>query len=266
MFFTNFKVLDAHLNDLEVVLKNIENATKLKTILNDIINWETATGHRKEIVANYFKSEEINNNILINSLYLSAVASFESFLVNSVQRIFEEYNNSNLSFKESNTKLIERNIEFTGKMMTTIYSPPDHVTINFFKLSTDIGTCYPDSPKVVLNTQIPYFIKKITDLDNFLAFVNGCGIQVTVDEISNLDKIKTEFKTRNTRETSNEITAYIKEVIKTRNRLAHTGQSASDISPDMFNELIRRIRLISNQITTILQAKCKFKPRKQIGN
>lgn len=256
---SNLLAFETHLDELLAIVNNNESTNRLRQFLNSALNWDALRDDQRDVVRNFFKSKVPSNSTVNNSLYLSAVASFESFLVNNIVAVIYSINISGKKFETLNPALIKNHIDLTGRILSTINSPPDHINVDFDKLCRQIATCYAGTANYTFNTEIAGFVSKILPMDGFFQFLKNCEIQIDFDAISQSQEVKSEFGTTSVRETSSEIIIFLGEIKRMRNRIAHTGQSVSDVSNERFFTLVGRLRAISKSISHIIDQQLRTK-------
>lgn len=247
-----FLAFEAHLDELLLLVDNNEFVPKLKSSLNAIVNWNDISQEQKDLVNNFYKLKATPSRSLYNSIYISAVASFESYLTQTIEGIVEAINSKFPTFEKLPRTLVNKHMELTGKILSSIHTPPDHLSIDFFKVGMRIGSIHPTSEKTELNTEIAGYVKKILELEGFINFLNSCEYKIDFDTISNDTTVKSAFETTKARETVRQIQAFLVEIKKMRNRIAHTGQSSSDITSDSLRIMIMRLKALSKRISDII--------------
>ncbi|MCW5912673.1 MAG: hypothetical protein KIT62_16510 [Cyclobacteriaceae bacterium] len=251
-FAKNKLVLETHLEELTHILVQSEFIPKVKASLPAFINWDIMDAEQKKIANSIFNKYLNTDRTLYNSLFISAVASFESFLTQTIESTIQILNENFKRFDSYNDVFLNRQIEFSGKMLSSVYSPPHHMNIDFYKLCKNIGTISPGSTTLTLNTEIAGYFRNILELDTFSKFFDDLGIKINLEEISKVQNVQAVFETSGVKETLKRLDDFLKETIRFRNRIAHTGQSSSDITKETIDNLIKKIICIADAINSIL--------------
>lgn len=251
---SNLLAFETHLDELLLLIDNNEFIPKLKGSLNNIVNWNGIAQEQKQLVQDFYKLKPAPSRSLFNSIYLSAVASFESYLMQTIEAVIENLNSKCTNFEKLPQIFINKHIELTGKILSTVHSPPAHLSIDFFKISKTIGTVIPKSEKIELNTEIAGFVRQLLELEGFISFISDCDIKIDFDTICNHQQIKELFGTTKTRDTSHQLKTFLEETKKMRNRIAHTGQSASDITSESIRLLTNKLRVVSRRLNELILA------------
>lgn len=249
----NLFVFETHIDDLVNIVNSYEVTLNIGSFLNNIIDWTKITEEQKRSIGLFFKKKDIQVQSLNNALFVSIVAEFESFLVITIRSILDKINLEQIEFKKINDKLISKHIELTGKILSNFYNPPQQINIDFYSICRNIGSCFPDTKSYTLNTEIALFIKQILELESFFEFCTNCNYNISFDIISNDTTLRNVFGTTKVRETSNTIKDYLKETLKNRNRIAHTGQSASDISNKDLRNAAEKFKILAKAIVLNLR-------------
>jgi hypothetical protein len=251
-FTSNKLVLDAHLEELSLILSQSDFIPKIRATLPAFINWDAMDGEQKKITNSIFKKSPNTDRTLHNSLFISAVASFESFLTQTIESSIQILNENFKRFDAYDSVFLNRQIDFSGKILSSIYSPPHQMNIDFHKICKNIGTIYPESTTLTLNPEISGYFKNILELETFSKFFEDLDIKIDLEEISKQPSVQKEFTSKSFKDTYKQLEAFLKETIRFRNRIAHTGQSASDITRERIDNLIKRLASIAEAINLIV--------------
>ncbi|MFN8343066.1 MAG: HEPN domain-containing protein [Cyclobacteriaceae bacterium] len=249
---SNLLSFETHLEELIVLLDINEFIPKLKVSLGSIVNWNGIEQDQKQLVSDFYKLKATPSRSLFNSIYLSAVASFESYLTHTIEVVIENLNNKCKTFEQLPGVFINKHIELTGKILSTVHSPPAHINVDYYKLGKTLGTVTPKSEKIELNTEIAGFIRQLLELDGFISFISHCDIKIDFDTICNDATMKSTFGVTKTRDAANELKAFLEQTKKMRNRIAHTGQNASDMTSDSVRSMINKLRVISKRLNALI--------------
>lgn len=252
---STYIAFESYLDELLLLIDYSSNVAALKSGLNDICAWERMTPEQSSLINRFFKIAPFPNRSLYNSIYVSSVASFEAFLTGTIELVLDSINRKGWPIEKIESALVQRNFALSGQMLSKIYEPPNHINLDFYTIARNLGTCQPGAKNFTLNTQIASFLKKILDLQDFFLFLKDCKIQITYDILGADATLSQAFGTSGVRETANQIKEFVQDIIKMRNRIAHTGQSASDIGKDEITTVIKKIKLIGKVIDSQIAVK-----------
>lgn len=251
-FKSNKLALEAHLEELTQIIAQSELIPKIRATLPAFINWGIMNGEQKAFTNSVFSKRPNTDRTLNNSLFISAVASFESFLTQTIESSIQILNDNFKRYDSYVDVFLNRQIQFSGKMLSSIYEPPHHINIDFHKLCRNIGTIYPDSTTLTLNPEIAVYFRNILDLESFSKFFLDLDIKIDLEEIAKQPEVQKEFESKTFKDTFKQLEVFLRETIRLRNRIAHTGQSASDITREKLASLISKLNCIAEAINTIL--------------
>lgn len=251
-FKSNKLALETHLEELTQIIAQSEFIPKVRATLPAFLNWDAMNGEQKKFTNSIFSKGLNTDRTLNNSLFVSAVASFESFLTKTIESSIQILNENFKRYDSYDDVFLNRQIQFAGKMLSSIYGPPHHINIDFHKICKNIGTIYPDSTVVTLNPEISVYFRNILDLESFSKFFVDLNIKIDIKEIAKNSEVKKEFDSKSFKDTFKQLEAFINETIRLRNRIAHTGQSASDITREKLGSLISKLNSVAEAINTIL--------------
>ena len=76
-----YEKLSVHLEEVIAIANHIEISKRLKPYLNSMVNWPILDSPKKKLIEDYFSVPNIQDQVLINSLFLSIIAAFELSLI-----------------------------------------------------------------------------------------------------------------------------------------------------------------------------------------
>lgn len=244
---------------LEIVLEGIENdskylelASRIKASLNVIANWNNLNTFNNQIVQDFLNIPHLESRRFLNGQYVVVCAAFEKFLRESLETAINDISQKTKSFQELDPLLVNRNMIETGRLLMRVENPSDHVPIDIFELCKNLGGCHPNSTDFKLNADAISLLNGVKEIDKYLDYLRLCGIKIDWDKLCQDKEIQKRFGTKATRETTKKSAEFLTNLVRIRNRIAHTGDSPADITFQQLSDTIAVIRAIKNAISANL--------------
>lgn len=239
-FSIPYQKINLHLEEVITISTHNEISKRLKPNLKGMIDWTKIDAPKKKLIEDYSSIPGIQDQVLINCLFVSTIASFESYLRELVIEVLKKIEDSG-SIPEL---LINKNIQLSGIAMSTIYSPVTHLKLDYNNICRKIGTI-PSKDPTKINHEIAFFIKNVLQLDNLFLFLKTCQINIEWDDLGRVKPIQRLLNTKSTRETTKTLKSELKKYLDTRNRIAHTGMNSSDITYPELKDSVKLIIILS---------------------
>lgn len=246
--------LDALLESNKQWFDWIEAANKFENLLREKIPWDQLDGSERNFVVSRLKSTAPAKMVLLNSFYLTIVSGFEEYLRGKIREVTEEYSKGKKKYAEVAKDVRKTHVQESARLLRRIDSPPDYLSLNMDELCRGLGSCVPGSDRVLLNPEAFADVDSLVLLVNFSERMGIFGFNVGLDVLGKDAAIRgaLNLPTRTgAREVAKELEKELSKMRRNRNRIAHTGGNASDVTSEvlaMHRELVRAIASAINQI------------------
>lgn len=246
--------LDALLDSNKQWFEWIDAASKFENLLQDKIPWDQLNKNERDLVTSRLNSTAPTRMVLLNSFYLTIVSGFEEYLRGKIREVTEGYSNGKKKYAEVAEEVRKTHVQETARLLRSINSPPDYLSLNMVDLCRGLGSCVPGSDQVLLNSEAFADVDSLILLENFFGRVGIFGFKVGVDVLGKDAVIRGALNLpprTGTREVAKELEKELAKMRRYRNRIAHTGGNASDVTFEvlaMHRELVRAIASAINQI------------------
>jgi len=234
----------------------IRGATRFEEIFRDRIPWANLKLHEIPIVQTKLRHPAPEQRLILNALYVTVVAAFEEYLRQLVILLSDEYTKSRPTWNEDSEGLFKLNVRASARMLRKMDSPPDHLTIDFWDICRELGTCHPSTTAVTLNSiALAADVESLIKLENFMACAHAFGADLNFDILGKDDAICNAFKVKKSaaRENSKLVREAAAEISRLRNRIAHTGVNASDITEDVLRRDIDIVKVVATVFDAHIQ-------------
>lgn len=227
----------------------IEGAVEFEAILRSCIPWENLDRRHKEAVGKRMGISSPDQQLLANSFYVTLVAGFEEYLRAVIREQVMILNESGKSAAQVSATMLRCHMREAAGLLKRIDSPPDYMAISAEDLCVSIGSCSVGSSRLHFSVEALSNIDSPIKLDSFMARMSDLGVRVSWDILGGCEELKKALglpdKTGN-RDVANTAQEEILRIARFRNRIAHTGGHAADVSLQ-----------IIQQDSAILKAFCK---------
>jgi hypothetical protein len=223
----------------------IEAASKFESLLRDKIPWSQLDSSERTVVNSRLKSTAPARMVLLNSFYLTIVSGFEEYLRGKIREVTEGYCIGKKKYAEVAEDVRKTHVRESARLLRRIDSPPDYLSLNMDDLCRGLGSCVPGSDRVILNPEAFADVDSLVLLVNFAERIGIFGFNVGLDVLGKDAAIRDALNLpprTGAREVAKELEKELTRMRRNRNRIAHTGGNASDVTPEvlaMHRELVR---------------------------
>jgi hypothetical protein len=237
-----------HLDEVRNCVAFIRNSIRLKSSLGKIVDWRLGKTHEILLADSFIKLEDLQLRPVLNGLFVTVIAAFEEFLRTIIMLAVRQKVENVKVFHELGQSFIKRHMEYSGKLLAMVNSPPAHLSLDYYDLCRRIGTCLPSSTNIEMNDIAFGFIRGLTEIETFIDCIKEIGYQLELDDFGRNRELQNLLHTRKTRETSNELRRVIHEAVSNRHKIAHSGQSHAEISEEVFTYQLSLLELTAISI------------------
>ena len=214
----------------------IEAASKFEALLKDKIPWDQLDSGARSFIQSRLKSSAPARQVLLNSFYLTMVSGFEEYLRGKIREATEAYSRSKRKYDEVAEAVRMTHVRESARLLRRIDSPPDYLTLNVDDLCRGLGSAIPGSDCVLLNPDALADVESLLLLETFSERVAIFGLNVSFDALGADGAIRDALKLparTGAREVSKVLRAELIEMRRNRNRIAHTGGNAADVTTEI---------------------------------
>jgi hypothetical protein len=250
------KEFDAALDDLQVSLEFADASSKLRPRLGEFLNRAVMRAEANALVDRFFKHAAAEPTPFYRGIVIILGGAFEQFIrgllhdaVLSVRRSVKKYDALGEHIKKENMRR-------TGQALDSIFEPLDHFDFDYYELCKNIGTCIPGSEEFMLNANVfSIYVSNLTP-EHLTKAVARLGVSLNWDDVGGDAGLQELLGGSGARETANDVQDYLKEFIKNRNKLAHTGSGLTFTSEEV-EEFLKFFRLLGKRLVQVLEKQVK---------
>jgi hypothetical protein len=230
----------------------IDASGKFESLLRDKIPWNQLDDVDRAFVQLRMKSAAPSRQLLINSLYLTMVAAFEEFLRDKIRDSTRAYAKAKQKYEDVEEPVRRTHIRESARLLRRIDSPPDYLALNVDELCRGLGSCLPNSDAVLLNPDAFADVDSLVLLENFASRIAIFGIDCSFDILGRDPNVRSSLKMSRggAREVSKALSVELGVMRRNRNRIAHTGGNAADVTVDVLSDH----RSLLKTITSVIDA------------
>lgn len=213
----------------------IEAAGKFENLLKGKIPWAELDKVEKQFITVRLKATAPAGQTLLNSLYLTMVSGFEEYLRSTIRETARQVSKANPKYEELDPEVLKIHIKDSARLLKRIDSPPDYLSLNAEDLCRGLGSCVPGSKFVTLNPEAFADIESLIKLESFIARMGVLGKQISFDILGADPQLMSVLKSPKggTRETAKLLQKELETMRRYRNRIAHTGGNAADVTREI---------------------------------
>jgi hypothetical protein len=223
----------AVLSDFNTDLSTIENAITFTTTANAIrprlgtmLNWPIMDAPVRALAQQFMDLREPNVEGIFRGLYVNIAAVYEKLVRRLVTTGAILAGERAQAFDDLEDSLKQHNIYWTGKAFENIFGRRQHLNLDYYRLSSDIGTCIPGSQGFRINAEafcVDVTTPTVESLDRILARI---GIASYWDDVGRHRGMQRALGSSGVRETHRLAKDFLDKFVERRNTIVHAGHGA----------------------------------------
>lgn len=216
----------------------IDGAVKFESLLRDKLPWDELNASAKEFARTRLGLATPAQQLLLNSFYLTMAAGFEEFLRSTIREATRRLANERPKYEDLEVATRNMHVRESAKLLRRMDSPPDYLALNVDDLCRGLGSCVPGSTAVLLSPEAFSDVDALIRLDNFFERLQALGKRIGFDELAKQQLVKEAVKLPkgNPRQVAKALQDELKSISRFRNRIAHIGGSAADVTPEVLHD------------------------------
>ena len=252
---TPLEDLATRIAELKADLAFVTTASQLRPRLGEILQWggpkETLRVAQEFMSANEARSEGIYGPLLIRLMAL-----FERYLRLLIIEGVEYRTSSAKTFDEIPSKLANRNLVLTGRILANIENPRDYLTFNMNSMIVNLASCKAGSTSFSLNSQAFSAAVMGVNPSAIEKALESIDVAECWDPIGGDTKLEKLLGTKGARATGSQAADRLKELSRWRNHLAHGGDEIV-ISETQLRDAIDFVSAFSSSLDSAVKKHLK---------
>lgn len=213
-------------------------AHRLRPWLGGMAVWDGLGEPQMTALQNFISHNEYDMEVGFNGLVISLASAFENFMRRLIREGVLRINESVDTFEnltEPQHKLHQQHLYRSGKVLVAIYEPAVETPFDYEVLCKNLGTCRREGGEMILNADA--FASEITNVtpDRIDKALLRIGIEINWDVFGRSAGLQKVFNETKVRETRHKTIDWLKDFIKRRNRIAHSGVGGIQTSEGQLN-------------------------------
>jgi hypothetical protein len=233
----------------------IDTITAFEKALKSKIPWEQLDDHSRKGVEAHLRTGIPSMQPLINSMYLTMVSGFEEYLRDTIKEATKFYSSSRQKYDDLDPAVRKTHVRESARLLLRIDSPPDHFQVDMDDLCRGLGSCTPGSNNVLLNSDAFADVDSLIVLETFGERLGAFGINVSLDVLGKSRGVRAALRTSmqaGARETAKTLGKELSIMRRYRNKIAHAGGSASEVSMDVLGTHRELIKAVGEAINDVV--------------
>lgn len=232
----------------------ISDSIGFQAMVKDKLRWEDMSSGEVASVQRRLTSSTPEMQVMINSFYITMIAGFEEYLRGVIREVAYAVTQSTSEFEKINAKLRRLNVRESARLLNRIDSPPDYLKLDEVELCRQLGSWIPGSKSCTLNGDALAEIGALLKLENFIDRMDLLGRKVDADYLGSQQSIKDalHMPKAKPREAGKELLEVLETISKYRNRIAHTGGHAADVTQEIAKDHRALLNALANAIDSAI--------------
>lgn len=232
----------------------IEGAAKFEVALRDKIPWNQLDAVGRGFIQGRLKVAAPERQMLLNSFYMTMVSGFEEYLREKIREATRRYSSLKKMYADVDANVRATHIRESARLLKRLDSPPDHLSLNADELCRGLGSCVPNSQTVLLSPDAFANLESLVLLDSFAKRLSIFGIKCSLDVLGDDKDVKVALKLPRAkpREVAKALEAELMTMRRIRNRIAHAGGNAADVTADLLLAHRTLLRSVTSAIDPLV--------------
>jgi hypothetical protein len=214
--------ITASIGEVKLFLKFVVAANQLRPRIGPLIDLGTLSNEQRAVVLLFIQQKDYTVEVGFNGLIVSLAGAFEQFVRRLIRDGVQWINKQVAKYETMKVPLLHQNLLRSGHALATVIDPPAEVIYDYETLCLNLGTCRTDGGQLILNADA--FAVHLTNMtqpriDDALERI---GVRISWDVFGN-DAGMQQVTGKDGRAATKETKEWLKEFIRKRNRIAHTG-------------------------------------------
>ncbi len=242
------------LDELAEDLEFLRLSSRLRPRLGALLNWQAVDGDAAQLAKGFMNLKTVELSPLYRGMIAVLSGTFEQLVRRVVQEAVLQINNDVDVFDKLPDGIKVHNLFFSGRALCAVREPPDHVTIDHYLLVRSLATCTPGAQKFVLNADaFAMFITNLTP-SHLGDICHSIGVSLNWDYFGKVNAFEKLFGSKGARSLGKMVSDRLADIVKLRNRIAHTGAGGVTVSEEDVASHIAFLRILGLSFSAFIEA------------
>jgi hypothetical protein len=225
--------LNARISELKADLAFVALASQLRPRIGAVVQWQ-ATGEVVDLATRFMNAQFSRPEGVYGPLLVRLVAAFERYLRKLVTESVEYRASRARTLGDLPSHLVTRNLALTGRLLSAVEAPRDHLTLDIGALVSNLASCTPGSSSFRLNAQAFSAVVSGVSPEVVEKCLANVGVPGCWDGVGASAALEKQLGTQGVRPTGDRARERLKEICRWRNNLAHGGdEEVSLLEPEL---------------------------------
>jgi hypothetical protein len=248
------KEFNLALDDFTSNLEFIRSAARLRPRLSEMLHWSAMDSDAKKLADTFLKQGNAEERVLYRGMVVLLSGAFEQFVRRVIRDCVTSINKSVFKYDALDEKIQKQHVYRTGIALQTIHEPLDHLVLDYEGLGKNLGTCFNGSNDYSLNADAFTIFMSVISPKSLVDALDRLGLNINWDDLGRVQGLQDHFGKSDTRETAKAIQDFLKDFGRTRNKIAHTGNSGVVITESDFSQLLKMFRIFASAFSAVIES------------
>jgi hypothetical protein len=212
----------ASLDEVELYFQFAKAANQLRPRVGQMVDIGGLDNTQKALLVGFMTQKEYTVEVGYSGLTVALAGSFEQFVRRLIRDGVQWINKQIEKYEAITIPLLHQNLLRSGHALATVIDPPAEVVYDYETLCFNLGTCRKNGGQLMLNAEA--FAVHLTNMtvpkiDDALERI---GVKINWDVFGS-DQAMQKVTGLKGREGAKMTEEWLKDFMKVRNRIAHTG-------------------------------------------
>lgn len=245
------------LDELEANLAFLQASSKLRPRLNGFLNWQVIQGDAKALVTEFLNQKSVELSAQYRGMLVVLSGALEQFVRRVIHEAVMTINSNAKNYDHLSEKLRTQNVFRTGRALTTIREPPDHVVVDYHGLAKQLATCVAGASTFTLNPEaFTLFISAVSPR-HLTDVCDSIGVTINWDDFGREQKFEALLATKGVRATGKAVADKLETFIRLRHKFAHAGAGGVVVTDGDVESFTRFFRIFGSTVAQLIEAGVK---------
>jgi hypothetical protein len=249
------KEFNVALDEVARTLNFISSSAHLRPRLGSVVAWNGIKPEEKQMVQNFIQQKDVELGIVYRGFVILLAGNFEHFVRRLLHDAVSELNKLTSKYEDLHATIRLHNVYRSGQALATAAEPIDHFPVDYANVAKNLATCLSGSDQYILNAEAFTIHIMNTTPKNFIDAFRRVGISIEWNDLGQVKALRDALEKKDTAETANSTESFLRDFIRLRNRIAHTGTSGASITESEITQYMKVLRGFTVAVAQVVATK-----------
>jgi hypothetical protein len=257
-----FKFADAALKEFNVALDEamtalqfVSSSDYLRPRLGNVVAWNDLNAESRGMVQRFIQQKDVELGIVYRGFVILLAGNLEQIVRRLLQDAVSALNKEITNFDQLPESIRLHNTFRSGQTLATIAEPIDHFQVDYTKVAQNLATCIAGATSYSLNAEAFTIHVSNTTPKHVLDVFRRVGVSIEWTDLGQIKFLREVLEKKDTAETARAIESFLRDFIRLRNRIAHTGSGGASVNESDVARYVKVLRAFGQALAEVVTSK-----------